>query len=269
MFPRQSAAILFALAVWLTGCQSAGVSPTPTAAPSEAEPGTSGEPSPPDAGSTIDPDWVKRPALTCGDNRRLFPPEALTGIGLGELGLDPAAGVLRSVIAEAPAETPFPESGWHRVIDNPDGVTFVVTGDESTPWWTVTVGLVNGSLQATEYGECKLAVAPPSGVNFARWWLDPNGPPITPETTTIAILIRERACASGKPPEGRVLEPTVITTTDAVQLAIAIREQSTAQDCQGNPAHAIEVVLPEPLGSRGLFDASQFPAFPVTTEDPG
>jgi hypothetical protein len=237
--------------------------PASPSAPSESA-GTSE----PGAGATIDPDWVTRPALTCGHPDRLFPPEALAGLGLAELGLDPAAAVLRSTIAETP-DYQFPDSGWHRVIDDPEGVTFVAAGDAETPWFTVAVGLLNGTLQATEYGQCNLTIAAPEGVSLAQWWLDPSGPAITPETTTFAVLIRERECASGRPPEGRVLEPTIITAADSFHVAIGIREQSTAQDCPGNPAHAIELVLPEPIGSRTLFDASQFPPRPVTSEDPG
>lgn len=265
------------LAVWLAiltlvlivGCQSASGSPGVADSPSPPAPSVSGAASPPDADATIDPDWVTRPALTCGDPERRFPPEAIAGLGLAELSLDPAAGVLRSTIAEAPPESKFPVGGWHRVIDDLAGVTFVAPGAGETPWVTITVGLLNGTLQATEYGQCNLAIAAPNGVNFARWWLDPDEPPITPETTTLAVLVRERECASGRPPEGRVLAPTIIAAADAVQIAIGIREQSTAQDCPSNPAYAIEVVMPEPLGSRGLFDASEFPPRPVTTDDPG
>jgi hypothetical protein len=115
----------------------------------------------------------------------------------------------------------------------------------------------------------QLTIAAPNGVNFANWWLDPAGPALTPETTTLKVLIREVECASGKPPEGRVLAPTIVTSAESFQIAIGIREQSTAQDCPSNPAYPIEVVLPEALGTRGLFDASEFPPRPVTTADPG
>lgn len=267
MFPQRSAAIVILTAVWLTACQSAGLSPSPTAVSSEAEPGATGEPSPQAPGATIDPDWVKRPALTCGDNRRLFPPEALTGLGLGELGLDPAAAVLRATIADTPDY--YPDTGWHRVLEDPDGVTFVAAGNPETPWFEITVGLFDGTLQPIIQGQCTLAIAAPDGVSFGRWWLDPTGPSITPETTTLAILIREQDCASGKPPEGRVLEPSIITTADSFMVAIGIRKQTTDQDCPSNPAFAIDLVLPEPIGSRGLFDASQFPPRAVTSEDPG
>jgi hypothetical protein len=267
MSSRRHASIALAATLLVAACQAGTVPPSATPTLSPGAPSASVAPTPPDPGATIDPDWVTRPALTCGDPERLFPPEALAGLGLAELGLDPAAGILRATIAEAP-DSQFPPAGWHRVIDDPNGVTFVAPGDAETPWFTVAVGLLNGTLQATEYGQCNLAIAAPGGVNFGRWWLDPAGPPLTPETTTLAILLREVECASGKPPEGRVLPPTIITNADALEIAIGIREQSTAQDCQGNPAYAMELVLPEPLGTRGLFDASQFPPRPVTTEDP-
>jgi hypothetical protein len=263
------ALIAVALVFLVAACQSGAVTPSPEPPTSPGLPGASVEPSQLDAGATIDPDWVTRPALTCGDPERLFPPEALAGLGLGELGLDPAAAMLRSTVAEAPPESRFPDGGWHRVIDDPIGVTFVAPGTADTPWVTVSVGLLNGTLQATEYGQCNLAIAAPNGVNFASWWLDPTGPALTPETTTLEVLIRERECASGKPPEGRVLAPTIVSSAEAFEIAIGIREQTIAQDCPSNPAFAIEVVLPEPLGSRGLFDASVFPPRPVTTEDPG
>ncbi len=267
MHPRCTAYIAIATVMLIAGCQSAATSPSSVATPSQPAPSGSVELSPPDAGATIDPDWVTRPALTCGDDKRLFPPEALSGLGLGELGLDPTAAVLRSTIADKPDY--YPDTGWHRVLDDPAAVTFVATGNVETPWFEITVGLFDGTLQPIIQGQCALDIAAPSGISFGSWWLDPNGPPITPETTTLAILIREVDCASGKPPEGRVLPPTIITTAHAFEIAIGIRKQATAQDCPSNPAHPIELALPEAIGARGLFDASRYPPRAVTTEDPG
>jgi hypothetical protein len=260
---------VFALALGLIAgaCQSVTVSPSASALASPPGSAASGETPQPDISPTIDPDSITRPALTCGDTGRLFPPEALEGLGLAELGPDAAAGVLRSTIAEVPEPT-LPSSGWHRVAERPDGVTFVAAGDETTPWWTVTVGVLEGTLQPIHYGQCDLVIAAPNGLSYARWWLDPNGPPVSPETTTLAVLLREQDCASGKPPVGRVLAPTIISTPDAIEIAIPIRKQQTGQDCPGNPPFALEVVLPEPIGSRSLFDASQFPPRRVTSKDP-
>jgi hypothetical protein len=58
-------------------------------------------------------------------------------------------------------------------------------------------------------------------------------------------------------------------TPDAFEVAIGIRKQLTDQECQGNPSHPTRIRLPQPIGARGLFDASAFPPRPVTTEDPG
>jgi hypothetical protein len=114
-----------------------------------------------------------------------------------------------------------------------------------------------------------LGIAAPDGVSLATWWLDPDGPPLTPESTEVAILLRERDCASGKPPEGRVLAPTIVVTPDAFEIAVGIRQQHTAQECPGNPSYSTSIMLPEPIGARALFDASAFPPREVTAEDPG
>jgi len=271
---RRIAAIVLSMVMLIAACQATGA-PSSEGTPSHSEatasqpaPSASGEPSVPDAGSTIDPDWVTRPALTCGDPKRLFPPEALAGLGLAELGLDPAAEVLRSVLAED-TDTQFPDSGWHRAIDDPAGVTFVAAGNEETPWFTVAVGMLSGTLQATEYGQCSLQPAAPDGVTFGEWWLDPDQPAPNPESMELPILVRETACASGNSPEGRILAPTIVVGADAIAVAIGIVHRPGGQDCQGNPPHPMTLVLPEPLGARALLDASQYPPRPVTSEDPG
>jgi hypothetical protein len=253
--------------VAIAACQGTA-GPSAPGAPTGALGSVGPDSSTPDIGAAIDPDWITRPALTCGDPERRFPPEALDGPGLAELDVDPAAAILRMTIAEV-ADFPFPDLGWHRVIDDPKGVTFVARGDPGTPWVMVTVGPLAGALQATEYGQCHLGIAAPDGVSLATWWLDPDGPALTPESIEVAILLRERDCASGRPPEGRVLAPTIVMTPDAFEVAIGIRKQLTDQECQDNPSHPTRIRLPQPIGARGLFDAGAFPPRPITTEDPG
>jgi hypothetical protein len=262
------AGLLFIASVAIVAaCQPTAV-PSNSNAPTGALPSADVDPSRPDVGSTIDPDWITRPALTCGDPERRFPPEALAGFGLAELGLDPASDVLRATIADRPPEGALPEAGWHRVIDDQLGVTFVAPGIGDSPWVTVAVGVINGTLQATEIGQCRLQPVVPDGMTLAEWWLDPDQPAPTPEATEIDILVRETACAGGQSPEGRILAPTIVVGPDAIAVAIGIVNRPGAQDCPGNPTHPMRLTLPEPIGSRTLFDASQFPPRPVTTEDP-
>lgn len=267
MDPRRFAVTAHVLALGIVAaCGSTTPSPTPQAVASAPATPASSTSTEPELVPTIDPISVTRPALTCGDPGQIFPPEALQGPGLAELGPDPAAEVLRAVVAE---EGPgFPASGWHRVIDRPDSVTFVARGDAETAWWAVTVGELGGTLQATGYGQCNLGIVAPGGVSFARWWLDPDSPPVTPESTTIQILLREQACASGRPPEGRVLAPTIVTTGESIAIAIGVQQRPGGQDCPGNPAFPLELELPDAVGGRELFDASEFPPRPVTSEDP-
>lgn len=234
--------------------------PTSTAAASESHSSSSGS-------AAIDPALITRPALTCGDPQPRFSPEALEGLGLGEFGLDPAAAVLRATVADTPDY--LPDSGWYRVADGPDGVMFVARGNAATPWFEVIVGAFDGVLQAIRMGQCHLGIAAPDGVTLARWWLDPAGPPVTLETTQVAILLREQACASGRPPEGRVLPPTVVMDPDAIRVVVGITITPGGADCPGNPSYATTLSVPEPIGGRRLLDASVYPPRPVTTEDPG
>jgi hypothetical protein len=218
MDPRRLAVIALVLGL-VAGCESATPSSTARAVASAPSSNASLPAAGPEVVPPIDPNSVTRPALTCGDPDQIFAPEALQGPGLGELGPDAAADVLRTVVAQEG----FPRSGWHRVINESQGVTFVARGDAETPWWVVTVEETGGRLQANSYGRCKLTIAAPDAVSLARWWLDLAGARTTPESTTIAILLREQACASGRPPTGRVLPPTVVMTADAIEIVIGVQ----------------------------------------------
>ncbi|MGZ8437905.1 MAG: hypothetical protein ACXWXR_05115 [Candidatus Limnocylindrales bacterium] len=230
----------------------ADISPSPTAAASTATP----------TGSSA--------TLNCGDRGRDFSADALSGPGTAELGTDLAAAILRSTIATAPEETPFPEHGWHRVLDDARGAWFVAAGDDRTPWWQITVGDFNGVLQATEYGACHLSnTAPSDDVSLGRWWLDPAAEAPSADTREVSILVRETDCASGHSPEGRVLPATFVVRDDAIDVTLAIRRRPGDQDCPANPAYSMRLELPEVLGTRRLFDASWYPPRLATTQDPG
>jgi hypothetical protein len=89
----------------------------------------------------------------------------------------------------------------------------------------------------------------------------------SPEETTIALLVHERACASGQSADGRVELVELVETDEQVRLRIGVRPLGGAQDCQGNPPTPFTVGLEEPLGGRAVVDTAVVPPRPVTAED--
>ena len=69
-------------------------------------------------------------------------------------------------------------------------------------------------------------------VGPAAWWVDPAAAPLRPDATTIPALIRERECASGQSPEGRVVDPVVFASADAFLVNIWVR--IAPGDCPSN-----------------------------------
>jgi hypothetical protein len=209
--------------------------------------------------ATLGPDWVAHPTFTCGGDER-FPADALIGDGSAERGGDLAATALRQFLAGPDgASYPFPTTGWFRVAETPSTVVFVAPGDRETPWVMVAFGMGPTGVSVDRYGQCRASLALPAGVDSADWWVDPGAALPGPDVTTIAGFVRERACASGRSPEGRVLGPVVLYSESAVVVTYAIAALPGGQDCQGNPALEVTVELAEPLGERALLDGGTFP----------
>ena len=68
----------------------------------------------------------------------------------------------------------------------------------------------------------------------------------------VHLLATERECASGEPMGDRLRGPQVVETEDAVLIAFAATLQDGDEECPGNPAAAVTVELPAPLGERTL-----------------
>ena len=96
-------------------------------------------------------------------------------------------------------------------------------------------------------------------VGAAAWWVNPRAAPLPPTATSIPALIREQACAGGQSPEGRVVDPTVFSSPDAILITVSVRRRTGGQDCPGNPQFPIEIPLPQALGDRKLLDGSTIP----------
>lgn len=76
----------------------------------------------------------------------------------------------------------------------------------------------------------------------------------TPSAMGLHLLIRERACASGRSPEGRI-SVDVDETDERIGLSVGVSRLPGDQECPGNPAFPFVVTLSSPLGAR-LVDPS-------------
>jgi hypothetical protein len=99
----------------------------------------------------------------------------------------------------------------------------------------------------------------------ARWWVDGDTLPLEPEATLIEGFIRERSCAGGQSPVGRVAKPSIDYRPDAVIVTFVVLALACEHDCGGNPAFPVVVTLAEPLGARSLLDGSEDPPRDATT----
>jgi hypothetical protein len=219
--------------------------PSGTAAAATSAPGPTAEPGP----SIL---------LTCGGEER-FQSAALAGVGLAEFENDAAAAVLKSILAEPVDPDIFPDHGWHRVAAGPGGVLFVAPG-QGVPWVRVAAMPAANGWTADLYGECQAQPAMPGGIGLADFWLDPAAGRPGPDATTVSGFIRERSCAGGQPPEGRIQAPVVVVDERSVVITVSVRQQPGGQDCPANPDSApITIELGQPLGGRVVLDGSVFP----------
>jgi hypothetical protein len=118
------------------------------------------------------------------------------------------------------------------------------------------------------------SATPPAGqvesrVGPADWWVDPKAAAPRATSTSIHALIRERACASGKSPDGRVDPPAIDLEDAAVTITFEVRLLPGAQDCEGNAPFPVTIKLTEPLGSRALLDGSSTPPRDATKPPAG
>jgi hypothetical protein len=179
--------------------------------------------------------------------------------GDAETASDPAAKALRGFLAEPDApEMPFPDHGWHRVLQTARNVIFVASTGAEPP--IVVVGFTASAQgwSIDTYGACNLQPAFPSGIGPASWRIDPAARPTTTDAT-VTVLAIELACASGLTAEGRILPPTVVETDETITILLAVRHRVGSQDCPGNPETRLTVTVGSPIGTRSLLDGSTVP----------
>jgi hypothetical protein len=203
--------------------------------------------------------------LTCGgfDQAPNFPASVLNSAPGAENDPDPAAEGLRALLRPRPG---LQQSGWRRVVESPSLVLFVAAGPADEPWFQVIMSRTpTGTWQTSGYGGCQLRVVFGPDVGRADLYFDPSRPP-SPSDRSVQLLIAEEACSGGASPEGRILAPQLAYRSDAIYVAITIRNRPGEQDCQGVDPSPYALELAEPLGSRALFDATVVP--PQRVEPP-
>lgn len=93
-------------------------------------------------------------------------------------------------------------------------------------------------------------------------WEPAPGQELTPDTQEVEILVREIGCADGDSAEGRIEEPEVEYTSDAVIVTIRVRAKGGDVTCPGNPLTPYVLELEEPMGERELLDGGPGPPSP-------
>jgi hypothetical protein len=103
-------------------------------------------------------------------------------------------------------------------------------------------------------------------VGSATWWVDTSSP-VNSSSTSFTAQVLEHSCASGRSPEGRIVEPRIQYGATQIIVTFFVRfAPGNFQTCEGNPSGPYQVQLAQPLGARVLMDGGVFPfrqRFPV------
>lgn len=234
-----------------------GVTPTPSLA-AEASPQRSGTTNglrpliPPPA---LDEDDLR---LSCGSPLS-FNAEAL-GEPRGAERVDhPAAAAIRELIASDQLPD---QSGWQLVVLTDENALFVVPArpDEGFSYWSVELELRDGEWSFVRSGQCDLQPVF-EGIGAATWELAPDQS-LQRDTQRVDVLVSEDGCASGMPPDGRVIPAATIYRERDIIVIFGVEPLPDAQTCQGAPPARVTLELDEPIGDRVLLDGSVLPPEP-------
>jgi hypothetical protein len=130
-------------------------------------------------------------------------------------------------------------------------------------WWPAPKD-PGGIVSANNRNEVQDSVEGPTDsvegrVSAAAWWVDTAALPVTAKATTVRGIVRERVCASGQSPRGRIRAPVVAAGASEVTVTVWIARQPGDQDCPGNPEVPLTIDLGEALGTRALLDGGSTP----------
>ena len=214
--------------------------------------------------AAVDPDTVTV-SVTCGGPA--FPASALSGRGNAEADSGPEADALRTLLERPEAAGMLPRTGWRLAVHTGDTVVYIadlaVVGD-SAPFADVTLERVDGAWQTRGFGQCRPVADVGPGLGLAEFRVAGHER-LTPETIELDVLVTERACNSGEDARGRIVEPAIIPTAEAIIVVFGVIPRGGNHTCPSNPETPTRLILPEPLGDRTLLDGSAVPPRDATT----
>lgn len=195
------------------------------------------------------------PLVGC-PNGPWFPRSALESqTDLDSSGRDDIVDAIRPFL-ESEEGAYWPQDGWEILystpelvllvhLDPPDALSFMTIEKEGDSWrWA----------GAQAGGACPLVVQIPEGMNTVDWRVDPDEY-LSPDSTSIRLLINERECVSGQEIGDRLIGPEVVYTDSQVLVSFAAEPPpGDAFTCQGNPETPYLLDLDQPLGDRDLVD---------------
>lgn len=224
-----------------------------------ASPALSDAPSEPTISTTpAEPGGIDQLRFTCG--RFPFGADVLGAPARNdEAAPNPMAEALRRHLAMPGPDIDFlPDAGWTLVGFDGSTAEFASVG----PDLAMTVVFVSNDgagWKVSGWGGCQPEVVLGPGLGAAEWtWGGPGAP--GPDTQVFDALVTERACASGKPADGRGVGPAIVKSADTVLVIFAVRPLGGEfQTCPSNPSSRVTVDLGEPLGDRRLLDGGRLP----------
>lgn len=192
--------------------------------------------------------------LACDPAGPGWPASALDRPTDAETGTTAAAQALVAYIAGV-TTTQLPESGWRELYrsktlalyehDVPDGLL------------VATVRATNGVWSGESAGPCQPRTWLGTSLSIAATWK--LSVKTSASSTTLKVIVTERACASGTSAKGRIAKPRITYDADRVVITIGVTPLTGKQSCTANPGTRLTVTLSEPLGDRELYDGGPFP----------
>ena len=184
--------------------------------------------------------------------------------GTAERNDDPRAAALRAHLQEPGEPGLLPGSGWHLVGSDANRAEFIAKSING--YASVSLERSDADVWAvTSWGDCEPALVMPGGSPAADWELALDEAP-NRTSTSITVLVSERSCASGKPPDGRIVGPWIVVEARVIRIAFGVTPLPGVQECPGSPAARVVVDLGEPMGDRQLSDFGIWPPINESAE---